>query len=155
MGTTVTVSTAGVLPGLGSSVVVSDCEVDGGDTENGVGEEGAEEVEVVLVDGGPLVLGVVVLVELVVVGASWVGLGVVVDDVVVEEVVIEDEVVVVVEGVFDDVVSAESKQLVSSFGWIIRGPALAVWLALSCSSKFTVCPAGTGMTQGKSGPFSG
>ena len=50
---------------------------------------------------------------------------------------------------------AESKQLVSSLGWIVRGPALATWLALSRSKKETVCPAGTGKTQGNPSPVNG
>ena len=136
----------GVLPVV--SEVGGGCEVEDSDSVNGEGEGGDEEVDVELVD-----VDVVVLDD-VVVGASVV-LEVVLEEVVVEEVVVEEVVVedVVVVELGED--EAESKQLVSSLGWIVRGPALATWLALSRSKKDTVCPAGTGKTQGNPSPVNG
>ena len=136
----------GVLPV--ASEADGGCEGEDSGSVNGDGEGGDEEVEVELVDVGVTVL------DGVVVGASVV-LEVVLEEVVVEEVVVEEVVVedvVVVEPGDDE---AESKQLVSSLGWMVRGPALATWLALSRSKKETVCPAGTGKTQGKPSPVNG
>ena len=143
--TKIVVAMMGVLPVV--SEVDSGCEVEESDSVNGEGE-GGNEVDVELVD--------VDVTELdgVVVGGSVV-LEVVLEEVVVEEVVVEEVVVedvVVVDPAEDE---AESKQLVSSLGWIVRGPALATWLALSRSKKETVCPAGTGKTQGKPSPVNG
>ncbi|KAM5545335.1 hypothetical protein V8D89_000948 [Ganoderma adspersum] len=130
-----------------ASLVGCGCKVEDCGSVNGDREGGKEEVELELVDGGSLVD--VTVFDRVVVGASVV-LEVVLEEVVVEEVAVEE--VVVVEPGEDE---AESKQLVSSLGWIVRGPALATWLALSRSKKETVCPAGTGKTQGNPSPPNG
>ena len=146
------VSTTGALPF--PLVVVCDCEVDGEDIVNGVKERDIKEEDVV-VDDDVLEDGADVGVA---VGVG-VGLVVVVEEVVVEEVVVEE--VVVGDVVVEDVVVVEllsgagagvSRQLASSLGWIVRGPAPATWLALSNSSKLMEYPAGTGMVHGKPAP---